>query len=630
MKEMKAMKEMKERKSVTMSEANPLPQDELKTVVDQFGKKLGIPLVVDAQQYCAIGNGPEMVVHLKYNVHFQAIFFYTEIGIIPPSYEKEVLFYYLCLNGSASSDCFTFSYNQQSGRLGCALMLPSGFITLSNFEMLWSKIIARYEIERDHLLIFGEGRHPTSTDPISRTISLPPEEARTQLNIYHTYLQQVVQILGILHLIVDRTHTCSFIFNEILVVKISFLPNENQIKLFCSVNPISHKTVGCYAAMLDGCYFWRETAGSNLSIDPENDRILICWFLNMNFLNSNLFYKSFEKFINTINYWYKKSNTDFKSISPTLPQRIRDIDRRTDKPKDISNFVIDFSEFREIQILGRGQFGVITLVENPSNHELLLLENFDEETDSTQLINQVKILNEARHPSIVEIIGFSPGVSGKVSQLATKYSGKGSLRELMDIIITGKAPDWLDWTQVAKIFCGIVLGMRFVHSRGIIHRDLRPENIFLDDEGLVKIGNFGKSTFPDLIIPYENEVNIETARYVAPELFDRQYSPAVDVYSFSVIVYEFFKGERIFSNDIELNELIDQVKTGMRPDIPDFMNPILKNIVSRGWAVDPNVRPTFDEILKELKNIQFKIVPGVLWPILADLIEKIEYGDQQE
>jgi hypothetical protein len=617
-----------------MLEANPVPQDELKAIVDQFGQKIGVPLVVDAQQYCTIGSGPEINVHLKYNVHFQAILFYTEIGIIPPSYEKEVLFYYLCLNGSTDSDYFTFSYSQQSRRLGYLLMLPSGFINLSNFELLWSKIIARYEIEREHLRIFGEGRHPTSQDSNSnsnsRTMSLPPEEARTQLDIYHTYLQEIVRKTGLVHLIVDHTHTCSLVIVEQLEVKLSLVPNLNQIRFFCSVNPIPHKTVGCYAAMLSGCHFWLETGGPNLSIDPETDKILVSWFLNMNLLNSDIFYRSLERFVNCVNYWYKKSNNELKSISPTLPQRIRDIDRTKDQHYELSEFIKNFSEFREIQIIGRGQFGVITLVENPSNQELFTLESFDDLTNCTQLMNEVKILIEVRHPSIVEIYGFSPGTSEKAAQVATKYSRKGSLRELMDKIIARTVPNWLDWTHVAKIFCGIVLGMRFVHSRGIIHRDLRPENIFLDEEGLVKIGHFGKATFADLINPLEQEENQETAQYVAPELFEGEYSPAVDVYSFSVIVYEFFRGERMFGNDIPLSEMIEQVKTGIRPGIPDFMNPILKNLVSRGWAVDPNVRPTFDEILRELKNIQFKIVPGVLWPILSDFVEKIEYGEKED
>jgi hypothetical protein len=95
-----------------------------------------------------------------------------------------------------------------------------------------------------------------------------------------------------------------------------------------------------------------------------------------------------------------------------------------------------------------------------------------------------------------------------------------------------------------------------------------------------------------------------------------------------VIVYEFFKGERIFGNDVRFSEMIEQVKTGIRPDIPDFMHPILANIVRRGWSVDPIVRPPFDEILREFKNIQFKIVPGVLWPTLSGFVEDIEYGEK--
>jgi hypothetical protein len=87
---------------------------------------------------------------------------------------------------------------------------------------------------------------------------------------------------------------------------------------------------------------------------------------------------------------------------------------------------------------------------------------------------------------------------------------------------------------------------------------------------------------------------------MAPELYNAECSPAVDV-------YELITFKRVFSTDLLLKKLLDQIQHGIRPEIPDDINPILKDLIMRSWGIDPNVRPSFDEILRNLKNIQFKI-----------------------
>jgi serine/threonine protein kinase len=83
---------------------------------------------------------------------------------------------------------------------------------------------------------------------------------------------------------------------------------------------------------------------------------------------------------------------------------------------------------------------------------------------------------------------------------------------------------FLDETGVSIIVCGIVLGMRFIHSQGAMHRDLKPENILHDENEHMMISDLGRSRFDDLCLTLTSQV--DCPRYMAPEMSDdSEYIP---------------------------------------------------------------------------------------------------------
>jgi serine/threonine protein kinase len=271
----------------------------------------------------------------------------------------------------------------------------------------------------------------------------------------------------------------------------------------------------------------------------------------------------------------------------------------------VSEWVKNFTGMRRIRELGKGAYGTVTLVEDPSTHNLIALKTFHEPvTDiTTAFFREVESLIRLAHPCIVPIIGYFLATETSHAQIGTKYAVNGSLREAL----TKRS---LDDTGLAIVACGIVVGMKFIHSRGMMHRDLKPENILLDDQCYAQIGDLGSSRFRDLGLTLTRGVG--TPYYKAPEMYeDDDYTSAIDVYSFAVMLYEMLVGEYIFPLPISSTALMTNVVTGVRPTLPLTMNDTLASIIRRCWSVHAKDRDTFEQVWSHFEQINFQFTPNV-------------------
>jgi serine/threonine protein kinase len=189
-----------------------------------------------------------------------------------------------------------------------------------------------------------------------------------------------------------------------------------------------------------------------------------------------------------------------------------------------------------------------------------------------------------------------------------EYVGGGSLKKLLRSDC--KIPRWWTDTRKAIIITGIVLGMKYVHSKGFIHRDLKPTNILVDDEHNVKISDFGSSRFIDKV-----DVTMTNAKgtplYMAPEAWNVHYDNKVDVYSFGLILYEIISGNGIFSNEGDKGQLFMQLASGWRPEFPGNVNEFVRRLIENCWSREASKRPSFSDILELLKQVEFKVLPKV-------------------
>jgi serine/threonine protein kinase len=203
------------------------------------------------------------------------------------------------------------------------------------------------------------------------------------------------------------------------------------------------------------------------------------------------------------------------------------------------------SWIRDFRSLRKGSFGTVTLFEDPFTHDMMAEKMFgrpeDISHDFTQtFVREVDGLICLSHPCIIVIVEYSLATKRSPAQIGTRYAANGSLRKALDI----SAP-FLDDAGKAVVACGIIVGMRFIHSQGFVHRDLKPESILLDERGFAQIADLGSSRFCGSGLTLTTQVG--TPLYMAPETYDEcDYTPAVDVYSFALILYELVVGQPAF------------------------------------------------------------------------------------
>jgi serine/threonine protein kinase len=217
------------------------------------------------------------------------------------------------------------------------------------------------------------------------------------------------------------------------------------------------------------------------------------------------------------------------------------------------------------------------------------------------------------------------------SAIVTEFAGNGSLASHLPSTKSSNHCRLSGANRITRIIVGIVLAMRYLHSHDVIHRDLNPDNILLDWDWTVRIADFGHSSSPEnprIHLPLHPNAICEwpsgDSRYLAPECYDNSYFQESDVFSFGMILYELLVGQRAFPN-LKPQQIAHKVVINdERPTIPEFVLPSARNLITDCWSTEPGDRASFDEIMDRLKQMKFKVIPGVNPSKLSTFVEKIE------
>jgi serine/threonine protein kinase len=157
------------------------------------------------------------------------------------------------------------------------------------------------------------------------------------------------------------------------------------------------------------------------------------------------------------------------------------------------------------------------------------------------------------------------------------------------------------------IVTGTVLAMRFLHSRGIIHGNVRPATIFIGEKARVQIGGVLRSGAP--------------RHYQSAE---GPGSEKADVFSFGLCFYEIMARKPVFAPDLPERNVDSRLHKSQLGVVPDAWPQLSREILAKTLHKDPAKRPTFHEILTLLANKDFQVQPDVDAQAVRSYIKEVE------
>jgi len=229
------------------------------------------------------------------------------------------------------------------------------------------------------------------------------------------------------------------------------------------------------------------------------------------------------------------------------------------------------------------------------------------DTPFQDLQHEVFVMSKLSHPNLVEL----KGICLSPLCMILDYFPLGSLNTHVQ-----ESSPILTWNYRVNIALDIIKGMIYLHSKDIIHRDLRSHNILVITlsevaDVTVKVGDFGTAVaLAGCTIG--GEFNY---RWTAPEILSgTTYSEKIDLYSFGIVLWELLQAGFPFAEykDLDQSCKADQAKeiiAGLRPTIPKDCPPLYHEIILKCWANDPTTRPSFKELEPLFLQVKEKLNP---------------------
>ena len=246
-------------------------------------------------------------------------------------------------------------------------------------------------------------------------------------------------------------------------------------------------------------------------------------------------------------------------------------------------YIVNLDEYRVIEQLGKGESGNVFLVEKISTKEQFAAKVSNKQCikkqDQILFFSEIETLINTNNPAILKFIGFSLSNfhSEPFPTILTEYLSHGTLMDILDKSEHGNPPQ--EWTGTKKYInlLGIALDMKYLHSIQTVQRDLKPQNVLLDENLYPRIIDFGFSKKLDV---FDSKNLMESTKgtplYMAPEIITGSpYSYKVDVFSYSIIAYEIITSNSPIPEGENGMFYVYRVPNGKRPDISKLNDQIV-------------------------------------------------------
>jgi serine/threonine-protein kinase len=275
-------------------------------------------------------------------------------------------------------------------------------------------------------------------------------------------------------------------------------------------------------------------------------------------------------------------------------ESLQRLDIATLKPGDVLE-----GRYKYIERIGRGAFGTVLLMEDTVVDERLVLKFLNpsianDEEMMQRFVHELRYSRKITHPNVIRIYDFLH-IRGNYA-ISMEYFPSHTLGgEVSD----GKP---LALRRAVRLGMDVAKGMSVAHAVGIVHRDLKPANVLINEEGVVKIVDFGVAAAQhqgDTQLTKTGYV-IGSPKYMAPEqILGKKVDERADIYSLGVILYEMMTGTPPYHRGDHMSVMYQHVQGRARPPIE--LNPALpqglSDLIMKCMAVDKEKRfASMDEV----------------------------------
>ncbi|RHZ51584.1 hypothetical protein Glove_476g43 [Diversispora epigaea] len=233
----------------------------------------------------------------------------------------------------------------------------------------------------------------------------------------------------------------------------------------------------------------------------------------------------------------------------------------------------------------------------------------DSQEISSEFLKELKANFQCRDRYVLPILGITQDPKTKEYAIVLRYMKNGNLR---DFLKQNKSLPWIERLWLLNTF---IRGLKVIHSKGLIHRDLHPGNLMITETEVYNNSKYKFVRLGDLgLCRYANEISSSGAYgilpYIAPEVLHKyQYTQASDIYSVGIIMWIISTGKIPFSIRAYDSELAFDIISGLRPKISKGTPQCYVELMEKCWHKDltkrPNANMIFDTSEKWIEELMY-------------------------